>query len=400
MLSKKIIFRNNLIRSNKANVINFTKNSIQKLKEEYFKGKIPMLSSFSKNYKLGYSKKLLKKINSFYFFNIIGMGGSILGTKAIYSFLKSKIKKKFNFIDNLSENNFINKTKKKFKEVNIFISKSGNTLETIINLNFFLKKNKTKDVNLFITEKNNNSLREIAYQLRCQIIEHKNFIGGRYSVMSETGMLPAQLMGLNLNKFKNFNYLIKNRNFINNLVSNVSSISQLINKKNYNSVILNYDPDISDLCFWYQQLMAESLGKKNKGIFPIISTVPKDNHSLFQLYLDGPKNNFFTFFFSKHTTKLNLSNSFLPKKFQYLKGKNLEDILLSQKRATERIFNKKKIPYRSFYILKKNEEQLGILFTFFVLEIILLSKFLKINPFNQPAVESIKKSTKNILLKI
>ena len=243
-------------------------------------------------------------------------------------------------------------------------------------------------------------MREIADKLRCQVIEHKNFIGGRYSVMSETGMLPAQLMGLNPNKFKNLNYLIKNKNFINDLISNVSSISKLINKKNYNSVILNYDPDINDFCFWYQQLMAESLGKKNKGIFPIISTMPKDNHSLFQLYLDGPRNNFFTIFFSKHITKINLSNSFLPKKFQYLKNKNLENILSSQKKATENIFNKKKIPYRSFYILKKDEEQLGVLFTFFVLETILLSKFLKINPFDQPAVENIKKTTKNILLKI
>ena len=400
MLSKKILFRNNLTKFSKTSLFNFTKNSFRKVQEEYLKGKIPMLSSFDKNYKLGYSKKFIKKIDSFNFFNIIGIGGSVLSAKAIHSFLKNKIKKKFNFIDNLSENNFLNKSNKKFKEANIFISKSGNTLETIVNLNFFFKKNKKKNINLFITEKKNNGLREIADKLKCQIIEHKNFIGGRYSVMSETGMLPAQLMGLNPNKFKNLNYLIKSRNFINNLISNVSSISELISKKNYNSVILNYDTDINDLCFWYQQLMAESLGKKNKGIFPIISSMPKDNHSLFQLYLGGPKNNFFTIFFSKHIKKFNLNNSFLPKEFQYLKGKNLENILSSQKKATENIFNRKKIPYRLFYILKKNEEELGVLFTFFVLETILLSKFLKINPFDQPAVESIKKSTKNILLKI
>ena len=77
-----------------------------------------------------------------------------------------------------------------------------------------------------------------------------------------------------------------------------------------------------------------------------------------------------------------------------------ENILSSEKNATENIFSKKKIPYRSFYILKKDEEQLGVLFTFFVLETILLSKFLKVNPFDQPAVENIKKTTKNILLKI
>ena len=125
--------------------------------------------------------------------------------------------------------------------------------------------------------------------------------------------------------------------------------------------------------------------------------MPKDNHSLLQLYLDGPKNNFFTIFFSKHITKNNLSNSFLPKKFQYLKNKNLENILSSQKKATENIFNKKKIPYRSFYILKKDEEQLGVLFTFFVLETILLGNLLNINVFNQPAVEQVKIKTQELL---
>ena len=70
----------------------------------------------------------------------------------------------------------------------------------------------------------------------------------------------------------------------------------LIKKKKFNSIILNYDEKSTDLFYWYQQLIAESLGKKNKGILPIISNMPKDNHSLMQLYLDGPKNNFFTFF--------------------------------------------------------------------------------------------------------
>ena len=137
MLSKKIFFKNSLTKFSRTSLFNFTRNSLQKIKEEYFKGKIPMLSSFNKNYELGYSKKFLKKINSFYFFNIVGIGGSVLGAKAIYSFLRNKIKKKFNFIDNLSEINLLNKNEKKFKEANIFISKSGNTLETIVNLNFF-----------------------------------------------------------------------------------------------------------------------------------------------------------------------------------------------------------------------------------------------------------------------
>ena len=102
------------------------------------------------------------------------------------------------------------------------------------------------------------------------------------------------------------NQVIKNKDFIDNLILNVSNIFYLSKKKKSNSIILNYDEDSSDLFYWYQQLVAESLGKKNKGIFPIISAMPKDNHSLLQLYLDGPKNNFFTFlmFLIKNQKKL------------------------------------------------------------------------------------------------
>ena len=109
-------------------------------------------------------------------------------------------------------------------------------------------------------------------------------------------MLPAELMGLNTNNFKQLNFLIKNKSFFNNLISNVSSTLHFIQNKKFNSIILNYDEKSDSLFKWYQQLIAESLGKKKSGILPIISNMPKDNHSVMQLYLDGFKNNFFTFF--------------------------------------------------------------------------------------------------------
>ena len=139
----------------------------------------------------------------------------------------------------------------------------------------------------------------LAIKLKSEIIHHNNFIGGRYSVLSEVGMLPAELMGLEPKKFRTLNEIIKNKRFINSLVLNVSSKLDLINKKKFNSIILNYDEKSNELFSWYQQLIAESLGKKSKGLYPIISTMPKDNHSLMQLYLDGPKNNFFNFCFAQ-----------------------------------------------------------------------------------------------------
>ena len=328
------------------------------------------------------------------------MGGSILGAKTIYSFLKKKIKKNFYFLDNLSEID-ISKIKKleNKKPVYIFISKSGNTLETISNFNLIIDKKNQNCKKIFITEKKNNAIAEMANKFKSEIIEHKNFIGGRYSVMSETGMLPAELMNLKVDKFKNFNYLINNKNFTQQLVSNVYCIYSLYKRKKTNLVILNYDPGINDLCYWYQQLISESLGKKGNGLMPIVSSVPKDYHSLLQLYLDGPKNNFFTIFSSKHERNYKLSNFVIPKSMQFIRGKKLETIVNSQRIATENVFSKKKIPFRTFHFSMKREEELGLIFTFFVLETILLSKLIKVNPFDQPAVELLKQSTKKILLR-
>ena len=134
----------------------------------------------------------------------------------------------------------------------------------------------------------------MALRLKSEIIEHKNFIGGRYSVLSEVGMLPAELMGLNSSKFKRFDQLILNKSFVNNLLHNVSTLYEMIKKGKTNSIILNYDESSSSLFMWYQQLVAESL-EKIKWSVSYYFSMPKDNHSLMQLYLDGNKNCFFTF---------------------------------------------------------------------------------------------------------
>ena len=166
-------------------------------------------------------------------------------------------------------------------------------------------------------------------------------------------MLPAELMGLNVNKFKQFNNLIKNKYFFNSITSNVENILELIRAKKFNSVILNYDESSDNFLKWYQQLVAESLGKKGNGILPIISTMPKDNHSLMQFYLDGQKNNFYTFFYTLDKFSKKLNSRGIPKAMQFLKNKNLNDILLSQILATQKVFKKQKIPFRSFIKKKK-----------------------------------------------
>ena len=390
MLTSNIKFTNFIKKQKKKPIYNF-----KQLKKENWIKKYKLLLSLTPNYKYSYTKAQIKNLKKQNFFRLIGMGGSTLGAKAIYKFLQDKTKKKFVFIDNLKPN--LSKYEKSNEAVNLIISKSGNTLETILNTNILINQNQ-KSKNIFITEKKNSYLLNLAHKIKAEVFEHKNYIGGRYSVLSEVGMLPAELMGFDARKFKRLNLLINNNNFLKKLIINVDATLKFIKQGKFNSIILNYDEKSENLFKWYQQLIAESLGKKSKGLLPMISNMPKDNHSLLQLYLDGPKKNFFTFFNvlekkSEIINKKNILNTHV-----YLKNKSIFQILNSQKKATENIFKKRKLPFRSFELLRRNEETLGELFCFFILETILLGRALKVNPFDQPSVELIKKETKKILI--
>ena len=385
MLTKNISFKNFKVKG-------YTK-KVKKILDDVLVKKNSVLDSLSSNYKNSYSKKTILKFKKYNNINVVGMGGSILGTESIYYFLKSKIKKNFFFYNNLQSK--IEPSHKRNKHLNIIVSKSGNTLETISNSNIIIKN---QNKNIFITENKNSYLYLLAQKLKSEIVHHNNFIGGRYSVLSEVGMLPAELMGLSSNKFRQLNNLIKNKKFINELIINVNNTIHFLKKKKFNSVILNYDVSSESLFKWYQQLMAESLGKKGNGILPIISSMPKDNHSVMQLYLDGPKNNFFTFFHVRDKNSIKVINNKLLTSHSYLKNKNLGEIVMSQKLATEKVFLNKKIPFRSFEVINRDENTIGELFCFFVLETILIGRALKINPYDQPAVELIKKETKKILI--
>jgi glucose-6-phosphate isomerase len=384
MLTKGVKFTN--FKTKKKSLL------IKKKLISLLKSKNEILNSLSQNYKDNFTKKILLKYKRKKNYRVIGMGGSSLGTQTIYDFLKYKIKKKFIFSDNLQVN--LDKDKKKY--TNLIVSKSGNTIETIVNANIFIKK---KDRNIFITENKNSYLLNLAKKLKSDIIHHNNYIGGRYSVLSEVGMLPAELMGLKASNFRQLNNLIKNKRFINSLISNVSSTLYFIKKKKFNSVIINYDEKSKNLFNWYQQLIAESLGKKKKGLLPIISNMPKDNHSTMQLYLDGFKNNFFTFFYVNEKNSEKIKNNTILSSQYYLKNKNLSQVTLAQKKATENVFKNKNIPFRSFEINKRDEKTLGELFCFFILETILIGQSMNLNPYDQPAVELIKVETKKLLIK-
>ena len=366
---------------------------IKKLFSEILEKKDPnckVIDTFSNNYQYSYNKKKITKFKKYKSISVFGLGGSSLCIKAIYDFLKFKIRKKVYFYDNLD---VAAPQIVKNKNLDVVISKSGSTLETIVNQNIFSRSKK-----LFITENKKSYLMDLALKLKSEIIEHRNFVGGRFSALSEVGMLPAELLGLKNEKFKKFDDLIKNKNFMNTLINNVDTMYKFYLSGKTNSVILNFDKSLISLLEWYQQLLSESLGKKGKGFFPIISNLPKDNHSLMQLFLDGNKNNFFTIFDVIDFKAPKIESKNLLPGYNFLKNKSIKSVMMAQKNAVKRVFKKRGLKFRNFEIHNKDEECLGIIFTYFMLETILLGKLMKLNPFDQPAVESIKKETKKILI--
>ena len=220
MVSSNIEFKNFTQKGSNSKI----KKILNKLLDNYLKKNDQLLLSLSKKYKYKCKFQNIKKYKKFKHYRVFGMGGSILGAEAIYSFLSKKIRKSFSFVNNI---NLSLNQRNKNNQLNIIISKSGNTLETLTNLNY----QKVKKNCLFITENRKSYLRTLALKLKSEIIEHNNFIGGRYSVLSETGMIPAFFMGLEPNNFKRLDNLISSNKFINILTYNVSSILSFHQKK-------------------------------------------------------------------------------------------------------------------------------------------------------------------------
>ena len=404
MKNNKFIFKNNIypkyLNKKLLNKFNKKYSKIEKEVSALIDEPENVYNILSENFRLSFKIRDLEKFKKYRNIAIIGMGGSILGSQAIFKFLENKIKKNLFFFDNIDYEKALNFKKKINKKSILFIiiSKSGSTIETISNF-FFINKIKKDQKNLIlISEKKNNALFEISKKFNLFYVEHKHFIGGRYSVLSEVGILPAYLMGINIfslrKNLKDF-FLSMKRTFLKESSVKIANIIYLNKLKSL--IFLNYSPRLEKFLYWCQQLLAESLGKKGKGLMPIISLAPKDHHSVLQLYLDGPKDKLFHIFSLVENTKKKIKIKKVTKHTNYLHNKDLFEIRNAQKEALIKTLKKNKIPFRELKIKKCDEETLGQLFSYFILEISIVGKILGINPFDQPAVEQVKKFTKIIL---
>jgi glucose-6-phosphate isomerase len=327
---------------------------------------------------------------------VVGMGGSVLGSKMLSSFFG--LDNNYYFLDNLNNSTVNEFIKKDLSKFSIFIiSKSGKTLETLTNcniiLNNFIKRKKNISKNFLIISEKNSILFNFAKKNNILFFEHNINLSGRYSVLSEAGLL---MFNLDYKKIiQGINSVLK-KDLKKNLISNAANLLTLITKSKIDThVSLIYSHSLLSYGYWHQQLLAESIGKNGKDFTPIISECPKDHHSIMQLYLDGKRNKFFTFFKLINNKKDLPIKDYFDQKF---KKSSLNNIVDAQFNATTNVFKKNLIPFRVILIDQKKPIQSFIsLLVYSMLETAILCKALNLNPFNQPAVEAIKKETYSLL---
>ena len=318
-------------------------------------------------------------------FVIFGTGGSNLGSRALINILQGSGDKKIFFFDNIDPIEFSNSILKLNidKTSFIVISKSGSTAETLGQfssiIEIFESQNKIVKLSqscIIITENIDSPLRRIANKLSCKILNHAEDIGGRYSVFSNVGLLPACIAGLNISKIREgASHLIQevhNNSFNEYLIgATISTYLQSSQSININ-VLLTYTNALYYFGKWYLQLWAESIGKNVKGITPIHSIGTTDQHSQLQLYLDGPKDKFFTLIAKDHQgLGLKMNKKILEENnASFLAGKKMGDLMHAEQKATLNTLIEKKLPVREIYCNEINEFFLGQLMAYFMIETI------------------------------
>lgn len=395
-------FKNAPITKNLAPYKKLIKISAQKLKNEINSKKIAAIDIVFNEEDLKILAKLAKKIALFEKILVLGVGGSSLGAKTLASL---KNQNKLEFLESIDPTTIKNCLDSINLEKTFFlvISKSGETIETICQTLIIIekfKKNKIKNFHnkfLFVTQSQDNSIAKIASEIGAEIVNHPSNIGGRYSCFSIVGLLPALLCGIDIKKVRNGAKKIVKNFLEDNQISTSCALQLCLYEQGFNNnVIMPYIDSLKNFTDWYRQLWAESLGKNSFGSTPINSMGTVDQHSQLQLYLEGPKDKFFTFI-----TQKNHQNNFLIKDLKSCStlfgGKNLDKILQVEQETTIEVLNRKKLPIRIFEVEKLNEEVLGALMMQMFLETILIAYAKKINPFDQPAVELRKELAKKIL---
>jgi glucose-6-phosphate isomerase len=290
----------------------------------------------------------------------------------------------------------------------IVISKSGTTVEPMvlyaIARSMFKNRTDAKKHFVFVTDPKEGLLRDIAEKDGIAAFDVPEKVGGRYSVLSAVGLLPAALIGIDIKAVmagaKKMRGRIaesapeKNPAFI------LAAAQYLMDteKGKCMTVIMPYSNSLYRVADWYRQLLAESIGKNEKtGPTPIKALGTTDQHSQLQLYAEGPKNKLIIFLTSATHAKDPKIPNVLPKEIGYLNGKKMSEILDAAYKGTAESLARHETPNLTIKIPACDEENTGALFMLFEFQVAILGLLYKVDAFNQPGVEHSKQITKKLL---
>lgn len=353
---------------------------------------------------------------------IIGIGGSNLGTKALYDALAGHFSPigtgslpQVIFLDTINSS-YVSQLKAYLSEhtvppeqyvINV-VTKSGTTAETIINLEVLLTLLPNSLKRTVVTTDQGSKLDQLAAKKNLYVLHIPKQVGGRFSVFSPVGILPLSLIGMDVDQLLAGARNARDHNITDDILNNPAAISALLlflyNKKGY---VINdnffFNAEMESVGKWYRQLMGESVGKEGKGITPTVSIGSTDLHSMVQLYLGGPNNKYTTFYWANRDASRHNDEPVVPDPVAFeglvsdIPGKKPSQVLHMILKGTQAAYTKNRRPYSEIIMDDISEFSLGELMQFKMLEMMYLGNLLGVNTFDQPNVEDYKEVTRTLM---
>lgn len=385
--------------------------ALHEVRRRHKDGSLPLLRLPAARDDLAALKPHVERLRAFEHVVILGTGGSSLGGQTVAAltdmgFGPAAGAPNLWFMDNIDPATFAELLTRLdlAKTAFVPISKSGGTAETLTQLFVVLDalqakvgKAKLADHLLTITEPKDNPLRKIATQVGSVILDHDPGIGGRYSVLSLVGLLPAMIAGLDAAAIREGAASVLDPALAADTAQDSApavgaalSVALWRERDIGTTVLMPYVDRLAYFGLWFRQLWAESLGKGGKGTTPIRAMGTVDQHSQLQLYLDGPADKMFTLIIrdtAGEGTRIRRDALAIDKSLSYLADRSLGDLLLAEADATAATLARNGRPTRVLRIAKLDERVMGALLMHFMLETILAADLLHVDAFDQPAVE-------------
>jgi glucose-6-phosphate isomerase len=340
---------------------------------------------------------------------IAGTGGSGLSGRTLTDFMQQPAGLAFDYLENIDPDRMDSLLDRLDLRHTCFlvISKSGTTVETLSQFYVLLDyvraslgRDGVRERFVLITMPGSSPMRDAAAEHDLRVLDHDPGIGGRFAILTAVGLLPAAIAGIDIRALRR-----GAQSVVAELAGEApatavgAALQYAFIRKGYPlSVMLPYSERLSGFSAWYRQSWAESLGKQGRGSTPIRAVGTTDQHSQLQLYLDGPKDKLFHMITLDWKGRGRAINAPARADLDYLAGKTMGDVMAAEQKATLETLVHNDCPVRVFKLSVLSEEQMGALLMHFMLEILLISELLQVNPFDQPAVEEGKALARDYLL--